>query len=143
VEDLHVAGMLRNRWLARSIADASWARLHRQLAYKTRWYGSRLVVADRWYPSSKTCSACGLVRAHLTLAERVFHCPACGLAMDRDVNAARNLAGLVPVVAGSSPETENACGAGSADRLGNETVELLAVKQEQDPSLQSRMLRSP
>lgn len=106
VEDLHVAGMLRNRRLARSIADASWAELHRQLVYKTRGYGSRLVVADRWYPSSKTCSACGQVRANLRLAERVYHCPACGMVLDRDLNAARNLAGLASVVAGSSPETQ-------------------------------------
>lgn len=132
VEDLYIAGMLRNRRLARSIADAGWAELHRQLAYRCGWYGSRLIVADRWYPSSKTCSACASVRTGLTLTERVFRCPACGLACDRDLNAARNLAGLVPAVAGSSPETENACGAGSAGRLGNETVKLPAVKQERD-----------
>jgi putative transposase len=137
VEDLHVAGMLRNRRLARSIADASWAELHRQLAYKTQWYGSRLVVADRWYPSSKTCSACGQLTANLPLSQRTFHCEGCGLVLDRDVNAARNLAGLVPVVAGSSPETPNACGAGSAGRLGNETAQLPAVKQEPGPSLTS------
>jgi putative transposase len=106
LEDLHVAGMLRNRRLARSIADASWAELHRQLAYKCHWYGSRLVAADRWYPSSKTCSACGQVRANLRLAERVYHCPACGMTLDRDLNAARNLASLAPAVAGSSPETK-------------------------------------
>jgi putative transposase len=133
VEDLHVAGMLRNRRLAGSIADASWTELHRQLAYKCQWYGSRLIVADRWYPSSKTCSACGLVRTSLSLAERVFRCPACGLACDRDLNAARNLAGLVPKVAGSSPETENACGAGSAGQTGNGLVKLPAVKQERIP----------
>jgi putative transposase len=124
VEDLNVAGMLRNRRLARSIADASWAELHRQLAYKCQWYGSRLIVADRWYPSSKTCSACGQLTANLPLSQRTFHCEGCGLILDRDLNAARNLAGLVPVVAGSSPETRNACGAGSAGRLGNETVHL-------------------
>jgi putative transposase len=95
VEDLHVAGMLRNRHLARSIADASWGEFHRQLAYKSGWYGSRLVVADRWYPSSKTCSRCGLVKAELSLSERVFRCDGCGLVLDRDLNAARNLASLV------------------------------------------------
>jgi len=63
VEDLHVAGMLCNRHVTRSIADASWGEFHRQLAYKCVWYGSRLVVADRWYPSSKACSACGLVKS--------------------------------------------------------------------------------
>ena len=134
VEDLHVAGMLRNRRLARSIADASWAQLHRQLAYKCQWYGSTLIVADRWYPSSKTCSVCGQVRTDLALSQRTFVCPTCGLALDRDLNAARNLAGLAPVVAGSSPETENARGAGSAGQTGNGLVELPAVKQEQNPS---------
>jgi putative transposase len=138
VEDLHVAGMLRNRHLARSIADASWAEFHRQLAYKTRWYGSRLVVADRWYPSSKTCSACGHVIAKLSLSQRTYRCEQCGLLLDRDLNAARNLAGLVPAVAGSSPETQNACGVGSAGQFGNELVKLSAVKQERNPSLTSQ-----
>jgi len=137
VEDLHVAGMLGNRRLARSIADASWAELGRQLAYKCQWYGSRLIVADRWYASSKLCSACGQVTANLPLSQRTFHCAGCGLVLDRDLNAARNLAGLVPVVAGSSPETENACGAGSAGRTGNGPVELPAAKQERNPSLTS------
>jgi putative transposase len=90
------------------------AELRRQLTYKTAWYSSRLLVADRFYPSSKTCSACGWVKTKLTLAERTFTCEACGLRLDRDLNAARNLAGLGPitkeiVVAGSGPETENAC----------------------------------
>jgi putative transposase len=72
VEQLNLAGMLQNRRLARSLADAGLAELRRQLAYKTAWYGSRLVVADRFYPSSKTCSACGWVKAKLTLAERTL-----------------------------------------------------------------------
>jgi putative transposase len=143
VEDLHVAGMLRNRRLARSIADASWAELGHQLAYKTQWYGSQLIVADRWYPSSKLCSACGQITAKLPLSQRVYHCAACGLTLDRDLNAARNLAGLVPVVAGSSPETENACGAGSAGRTGNGAVELPAAKQERNPSLTSQDAEIP
>jgi putative transposase len=114
VEQLNVAGMVRNRRLARAIADTGLAELRRQLTYKTAWYGSRLLVADRFYPSSKTCSACGWVKTKLTLAERTFTCEACGLRLDRDLNAARNLAGLGPitkeiVVAGSGPETENAC----------------------------------
>ena len=95
VEDLHVAGMRRNRGLARALSDAAPATLRRQLRYKTGWYGSTLHVADRWYPSSKTCSGCQTVKPKLSLSERVFHCDACGLSLDRDVNAARNLAGLV------------------------------------------------
>ena len=133
VEDLHVAGMLRNRRLARSIADASWAELHRQLTSKCQWSGSRLVVIDRWSPSSKTCSVCGQIRADLPLAERVYHCPACGMILDRDLNAAPNLASLAPAVTGSSPETQNACGTGSAGQAGNGLVELPAMKQQRNP----------
>jgi putative transposase len=105
VEQLNVAGLVRNRRLARAIADTGMAELRRQLGYKTRWYGSRLVVADRFFPSSKTCSGCGWVKAKLTLAERTFTCEACGLRIDRDLNAARNLAKLVQSVAQSGWET--------------------------------------
>jgi putative transposase len=111
VEQLNVAGMLRNRHLARAVSDSGLAELRRQLTYKTGWYGSRLVVADRFYPSSKTCSACGWVRAKLTLAERTFTCQVCGLRLDRDLNAARNLATLAEHVARSGWETQNARGA--------------------------------
>ncbi|MEV7027827.1 IS607 family element RNA-guided endonuclease TnpB, partial [Kitasatospora sp. NPDC093558] len=94
VEDLNVAGMLRNRRLARKIQDAGFGEIRRQIAYKTGWTGGRVIVADRWYPSSKTCSACKAVKAKLPLPVRVFTCDACGLVIDRDENAARNLAGL-------------------------------------------------
>jgi putative transposase len=79
-------------------------RVRRQLSGKTSWRGGRLVVADRFFPSSKTCSAGGMVNAKLSLAERVFRCEGCGLVIDRDVNAARNL--LVLAVSG-----RGACGA--------------------------------
>jgi putative transposase len=111
VEQLNVAGMMGNRRLARALADAGLAELRRQLTYKTCWHGSRLVVADRFYPSSRTCSACGWVKAKLTLAERTFTCEACGLRLDRDLNAARNLATLAHHVARSGWETQNARGA--------------------------------
>ncbi|MFE4255231.1 IS607 family element RNA-guided endonuclease TnpB [Streptomyces sp. NPDC056910] len=95
VEDLNVAGMLRNRRLARRIADAGFGEIRRQLEYKTRRrHGTRLVVADRWYPSSKTCSECGAVKVKLPLHLRTYHCDACGLIIDRDENAALNLAAL-------------------------------------------------
>jgi IS605 OrfB family transposase len=107
VEDLNVAGMVRNRRLARAISDAGFAEIRRQLAYKTSWNGGTLAVADRWYPSSKTCSGCGAVKAKLRLSERDFVCGDCGLFLDRDKNAALNLASLVGrIVAGSGPETE-------------------------------------
>jgi putative transposase len=112
VEDLNVAGMVKNRRLARAISDAGFGEIRRQLAYKTTWNSGTLVVADRWYPSSKTCSRCGVVKAKLRLSERVFVCTTCGLVLDRDENAAINLASLVKhVVAGSGPETENGRGA--------------------------------
>ena len=95
VEDLNVAGMLRNRRLARRIADAGFGEIRRQLDYKTRQrQGTRIVVADRWYPSSKTCSGCGAVKAKLPLHVRTYECDACGLVLDRDDNAALNLAAL-------------------------------------------------
>lgn len=94
VEDLNVAGMGRNHRLARHIADAAFGEIRRQLVYKTRRHGGRLVVADRWFPSSKTCSGCGAAKAKLPLGCRVFDCHACGVVLDRDVNAAFNLAAL-------------------------------------------------
>jgi putative transposase len=109
VEQLNVAGMLRNRRLARAVADSGLGEIRRLLGYKTTWYGSRLVVANPFFPSSKTCSDCGWAKAKLTLAERTFHCEACGLVLDRDLNAARNLAKLVQHVARSGRETTNAC----------------------------------
>ena len=93
VETLAVANMIRNGRLGRQIADVGWGLVLQQLKYKTAWSeGSLLVAADRFYPSSKTCSGCGTVRAKLALSERVFNCRACGLVLDRDLNAALNLA---------------------------------------------------
>lgn len=107
VEDLHVAGMVRNRRLARHVAGVGMAELRRQLAYKTGWSGIRLVVADRWYPSSKTCSDCGAVKAKLRLSERAFRCDQCGFTLDRDLNAARNSAALASTA--SCVGDENQC----------------------------------
>ncbi len=134
VEDLNVAGMSRSArgtakapghhvraksGLSRSLADSSFGEVRRMLEYRCRWYGSELMVADRFFPSSKTCSQCGLVRDHLSLGERIFTCPACGLSIDRDLNAAINLAGWSPGnVADSAPETENACPRGGQTGLG-------------------------
>ena len=105
-EDLNVTGMLANRRLARAVADQGFGQARRMLGYKTTWNGGRFVVADRWYPSSKMCSACGWRKPSLTLAERTFTCEACGLVLDRDENAARNLRDL----AASGAERLNACG---------------------------------
>ena len=112
----HVAGMVRNRRLARAVSDAGFGEFRRQVEYKSAWAGGRVIVADRWFASSKTCSECGAVRAKLTLSERTFVCGACGSIMDRDENAALNLAEygrkvLEQEIAGSGPEIGNGRGA--------------------------------
>jgi len=105
-EDLNVAGMTRNRRLARAIAQQGFGTARRMLGYKTTWHGGRLILANRWHPSSKTCSGCGAVKAKLPLSKRVYRCHGCGLVIDRDVNAAANLLQL----AASGAERINACG---------------------------------
>ncbi len=105
IEDLNAGGMMCNHRLAAAISDASFGEFRRQLEYKAGWYGSRIVVADRFYPSSRTCSACGHVKQELKLSERVFECEMCNSRIDRDLNAAINLSGL----AASSAESLNAC----------------------------------
>ena len=105
IEDLNVASMVKNHHLAKAVQDASFYELRHQLEYKTTKTGARLHVIDRWYPSSKTCSNCGSVKAKLSLTERTYTCGNCGLVIDRDLNAAINI-----MVAGSAPETLNAHG---------------------------------
>ncbi len=102
IEDLRVANMVRNHRLARAISDAAWADLRGMLEYKCDWYGRELVVVDRWFPSSKTCSGCGHLLASLPLRDREWACPSCGLLHDRDVNAAVNVkaAGLAVAACG-------------------------------------------
>ena len=95
VEDLHVRGMLKNHKLAKAIADVGFGEFRRQMGYKTGWAGEELHVADRFYPSSKTCSGCGHKKEALRLTERTFKCEHCGLNLDRDLNAAFNLAALL------------------------------------------------
>ena len=92
IEDLNVRGMVRNRHLARSIADMGFFEFRRQLEYKAEMRGGQVVVADRWFPSSRTCSACGSVQQDMPLSVRQWICPDCGACHDRDLNAARNLA---------------------------------------------------
>lgn len=92
IEDLNVRGMMANRHLARSIADMSFHEFRRQLEYKAERRGGLVVVADRWFPSSKTCSACGSAQEAMPLSVRQWICPDCGARHDRDLNAARNLA---------------------------------------------------
>jgi len=110
VEDLAVGNMLKNHCLARAISDAGWAELRRQLAYKCEWYGVTLIVADRFYPSSQLCSECG-ARQPMPLSEREYACGECGVVIDRDLNAARNLRDYGhDFLAGKAPERQNARG---------------------------------
>jgi len=105
VEDLAVANLMKNHSLARALADASFGEIRRQLQYKTEWAGSHLVVADRYYPSSKLCSVCGYKHDALRLSDREWTCPRCGTLHDRDINASQNLES----VARGSRDTQNAC----------------------------------
>jgi putative transposase len=117
VETLNASGMrsaggARKRGLNRALADAALAEVRRMLSYKTRWYGSGLVEADRHYPSSNTCSGCGRRKPNLTLADRTYVCEHCGLMIDRDLNAAINLARLGGTGTGSSPAATDPGGDG-------------------------------
>lgn len=115
LEDLCTMGLMRTS-LARSVADSAWALFASMLTYKARWYGGTLVLADRFFPSTRKCSACGHMGDKLTLSVRTFHCSRCGLEVDRDTNAAVNLArydsvdapGTAPHVAAKHAETRNA-----------------------------------
>ena len=128
IEDLNVVGMVKNHHLAKAVSDASFGEFRRQLEYKTARTGARLHVVDRWYPSSKTCSKCGAVKAKLSLSERVFHCDGCGLVIDRDLNAAVNI-----LVAGSAPETINAHG--GTGRRGGQPGRATRVPVKCEPSV--------
>ena len=131
IEDLNVAGMVKNHHLARSLSDAALGEFRRQLEYKTARSGAVLRVVDRWYPSSKTCSNCGVVKVKLSLSERVFNCDECGASMDRDLNAAINIR-----VAGSAPETLNARGGDvrRADKTLSGNADLGEARTKQSPT---------
>ena len=126
IEDLNVAGMVKNHSLARSLSDASLGEFRRQLEYKTARTGAVLCVVDRWFPSSKTCSNCGTVKAKLSLSERTFNCDNCGTSIDRDLNAAINIE-----VAGSAPEMLNARGGDVRRTVGNAVPGEARTKQAQ------------
>ena len=106
IEDLNVSGMLKNHCLAKAISDVAFGELRRQIKYKGQWYGVDVVTAGRFYPSSKTCSGCGSVKSLLRLSERRFVCEECGMVIDRDLNAALNLASLVN---GVNRQTDGDC----------------------------------
>jgi len=130
IEDLNVSGMVRNRRLARAISDCGWGEFRRQLEYKCERARHELVVIDRWYPSSKTCSACGHLLAGLSLSTRHWTCPSCRARHDRDINAAKNILAAGLAVARGSPG--DACGA-DVRHPGSSRVQS-ALKQEPRPA---------
>jgi putative transposase len=135
IEHLNVAGMLQNHRLAQAIGNVGFAEFRRQLLYKAAWYGCQVMLADRWEPSSKTCSGCGWYDETLALADRTFRCRnprvPCGLVLDRDLNASLYLAKLAQL-AGSSSDHAHTCGEGSAGQCRAVLVKLPSVKQEPD-----------
>jgi putative transposase len=126
LEDLAVTNMVRNRKLARAIADCGWGTFRAMAEYKAARAGRRVIVIDRWYPSSKRCSACGYLLAELSLSTRTWQCPSCGTRHDRDINAAKNILAAGLAVAGGNPG--HACGA-DVRHSGSSRVQS-AVKQE-------------
>ncbi len=126
IEDLAVKNMVRNHSLAKAISDCGWGTFRQMLEYKTAKYGRHLIVVGRWFPSSKTCSACGHLLADLSLGTRTWQCPSCGTRHDRDINAAKNIA-----AAGLAVGTGNGADACGADvrRHGTPRPQS-AVKQE-------------
>ena len=130
IEDLAVQNMVRNRRLARAISDCGWGEFRRQLEYKCQRAGRRLIVIDRWYPSSKKCSACGFLLAELSLSTRTWRCPSCRTRHDRDLNAAKNI--LAAGLAAARDHPGDACG---ADVRHPKTPPVQsAVKQEPQPA---------
>ncbi|HEU5391188.1 MAG TPA: RNA-guided endonuclease TnpB family protein [Streptosporangiaceae bacterium] len=126
LEDLAVTNMVRNRSLAKAISDCGWGTFRAMTEYKAARYGRRVIIISRWYPSSKTCSACGYVLEELSLRSRAWQCPSCGIRHDRDINAAKNILAAGLAVAGGNPG--HACGA-DVRHSGSSRVQS-AVKQE-------------
>ncbi len=130
IEDLNVKGMLKNHHIALSISDVSMYEFRRQLEYKSKLRGNNIIIADRWYPSSKMCSNCGYTNSSLKLSDRIYRCPQCGIVINRDLNASIN---LLNYGRASSARTYTPVERGSVDERGNEEFRLrstLSLKQE-------------
>ena len=125
VEDLDVKGMM-NKGLGRQISDVSWSAFYRMLEYKSEWYGSKVIKAPRFFPSSKICSECHIIVEHMPLELRRWTCPCCKKNHDRDINAAIN---LINYATGSSPGSY-ACGDPSGGGTGNWSTSYGSLKQE-------------
>jgi putative transposase len=124
IEDLNVKGMTKNRKLARAISDCGFFEFRRQLEYKTKMKGGNLVLADRFFPSSKTCHGCGASKDDLKLSDREWHCLNCGMVHDRDLNAAKNLETIALKYRVSACGAEGQCSGSSSPK------KTAAMKQE-------------
>lgn len=124
IEDLNVRGMVRNRRLSRAVADMGFFEFRRQLEYKAEMRGSQVVVADRWYASSKTCSCCSYKLQELALSQRAWICPGCGTPHDRDVNAAINLKNM------AASSAVSACGEEGSGQRRKTQAKPASAKQE-------------
>jgi putative transposase len=134
IESLNVRGMIRGRHLSRSVSDAGLSELQRQIKYKALWRGGRVIEADRFFPSSKTCSRCKTIKKNLSLGERIFRCEACGLVLDRDLNAAINLRDT------AVSSTVEACGdaTGGGIPVARESTSRASTKHEAEKDEYSR-----
>lgn len=132
LEDLNVRGMVKNRRLARSVSDAAFGETRRLFEYKCRWSGSELVVADRFYPSTKRCSCCGVVREEMGLGERVFVCESCGFAAGRDLNASFNLRDYPKLITASSAGRAGAARGGDVRPVRTSPNRQTSLKREVD-----------
>ena len=141
LEDLCTAGLMRTR-MARSLADSAWALFAQKLTYKVAWHGGMLTLADRFYPSTRRCSACGDIGEALPLSKRTFRCRRCGHEADRDTNAAACLGQYPdldwPHVAGKHPETQNVCGEESSGAQAGPARETGLGEAERAPARRPR-----
>ena len=132
VEDLNVAGMLKNRKLSMSITDAGFGMLLNILKYKSEWNGFELFKIDRWFPSTKVCNKCKHVKDDISLDERTYHCYECGYECDRDMNAAYNIRDYYIEKHTASTVGIKACGEESSGTRVKSSTKLSSTKQEKD-----------
>lgn len=130
IEDLNVRGMMKNHKLASAIADSGFYEFRRQLEYKAEWYGSKVTVIDKWYPSSQLCSGCG-ARQSMPLQVRQYNCPNCGISLDRDLNAALNIRDYSK---NSVSYTESDCG----QRNGSSALDEAVIRPQTQVCLSSK-----
>jgi putative transposase len=128
MENLSVKGMVRNKYLSKAISDVGWGKFKEMLEYKSLWYGSRLVTADKFYPSSKLCSRCGCLNRDLKLSNRVFRCSECRLEIDRDLNSALNLLKLATASSAGSYACQDTSGGGTSLRESRTVYEPCVVE---------------